>query len=436
MKLGKAIFLTALGLALLPMACKSDGLIGGDCADGFAYCDGVCISITDDEMNCGGCDIACRRRLACIDALCGGPDGDVTVDDLVGGNGGEGGSGDGDGTGGINVGAGGPGGRDGTGASDASGGRSSGTGSSQGGGGAPCLAPLDSPKTCGSCDVSCPADAPNCTPTDDGGYECTPNCTTEPFITECSGKCVDVETDPRHCGTCGVACASGICLDSECIGAASGHQIAICASYERNTAGQNTLLSNAVFIGASDPVRILGFVRDTERASEVGTDYALNQAARIAGREYNITKVTALNSVNNQLTRSDFDVFLVYDQQEAPAGRLGELGSSWADPILDFSRTGGVVVLLTGGGGTGEMGDFIENAGIFNVDGISNHDGERLYVKSPGDAVGINVISPFLATSTSCLFDTKDESTGDLVHVVTGPEPQEEPAVVHRIVLP
>ncbi len=419
-------------VAFLPAACRSDGLIGGDCAEGYAFCDGACISVTDDETNCGGCNIPCRRNLACVDGICGGPDGMETL----GGNGGEGGSGpDGsgagasDGTGGINVGAGGPGGQDGSGSSP------NGSGNSSGSGGAACLSPLDSPSTCGSCDVACPSSAPNCSPTGDGGYECTPNCTESPYVNECSGKCVDLQTDARHCGSCSNACASGICLDGACIGAASGHQVAICASYERNTVGQTELLANSIFLGPLNPVRILGYIRDTGSASEVGTDYALSMAAQRRGRDYTMTKVTALNSINNQLNRSDFDVLLVYDQQNAPSGRLPDLGTSWAEPVDDFSRTGGAVVILTGGAND-EMGDFIENLGLFSVDALSNHDGERFYVQAPGDAIGINVVSPFLATRTSCLFETSDSSSGELVFVVTGPDPPADPAVVHRIVPP
>ena len=431
MKLGKIIFCLAASLAVLPVACKSDGLIGGDCADGYAFCDQACISILDDEQNCGGCDVPCRRRLACIDGICGGPDGDVTIDDPMGGNGGAGlgGAGASDGSGGINVGAGGPGGNEGTGASP-------GTGSGTGTGGAPCLSPLNSPATCGSCDVSCPASAPNCTPDGDGGYECISNCTTEPFTAECAGKCVDLNTDAGHCGKCGNACASGICSNGECVGAASGHLIAICASYERNTVGQTTLLANSVFLGPANPVRILAYVRDTSGASEAGTDLALSQAAQATGRTYNITKISALNGVNNQLTRSDFDVLLVYDQQDAPAGRLGELGTSWKDTVNDFGRTGGVVVILSGGGGSAEMGDLIENIGLFSVDSMTNHDGGRFYVRAPGDAVGINVVSPFLATKKSCMFETAETPSGELVYVVSGPDPDQKPAVVHRIVVP
>jgi hypothetical protein len=116
---------------------------------------------------------------------------------------------------------------------------------------------------------------------------------------------------------------------------------------------------------------------------------------------------------------------------------LGELGASWASTVSDFSRTGGVTVILSGGGGRGEMSDFISNLGLMQVQGSENYDGERYYVSSPGDAIGINVVSPFLAIRTSCLFNTNDEASGDLVFVVRGGSaPDAAPGVVHRIIAP
>lgn len=433
MRLSRLMLCVVAALGCFPAACNTDGLIGGDCDRGSAYCHGRCISIVDDEANCGACDVACRRNLACVEGLCGGPDGDITVDDLPGGNGGQGGAGPDDGSGGITVGAGGPGGRGGSGGTASAAG---GTANAAGGGDG-CLEPIDKPNSCGSCNVRCPASAPNCTPTEDGGHVCIPNCTVEPFITECSGKCVDVTSDPGHCGRCFNACASGICADGECIGAASGHEIAICASYEGSSSGQTTLLTNAVFLGSANPVRILAYVRDTSNASLTGTDQALESASQQAARSYNVTKVTALNAVNNQLSRSDYDVLLVYDQQAAPSGRLAELGTSWASTIHDFSRTGGVTVILSGGGGRGEMGDFITNLGLMQVQSSDDYTGERYYVSAPGDAIGINVVSPFLAIRTSCIFNTSDAASGELVFVVRGgTDADAAPGVVHRIIAP
>ena len=44
----------------------------------------------------------------------------------------------------------------------------------------------------------------------------------------CDGRCVDLRSDPNHCGTCEHACATGICQDSQCSIACEGDSHRIC----------------------------------------------------------------------------------------------------------------------------------------------------------------------------------------------------------------
>ena len=38
-------------------------------------------------------------------------------------------------------------------------------------------------------------------------------------LTECSGKCLDLSSDPANCGSCGNACAEGVaCVNGTCEG--------------------------------------------------------------------------------------------------------------------------------------------------------------------------------------------------------------------------
>lgn len=37
-----------------------------------------------------------------------------------------------------------------------------------------------------------------------------------PGLTNCSGKCVNLNNDPKHCGDCDVKCASGLCVNGLC----------------------------------------------------------------------------------------------------------------------------------------------------------------------------------------------------------------------------
>lgn len=436
----------AFGLFALPLGCNADGLIGGECAEGYAFCDEKCISITDDEVNCGDCDVACPRNLACINAICGGPDGTVTVPGTGGDGGGMGGEnpGTGGGFGGINTGAGGPGGNDtgggnNTGGADTGGADTGGSGGGGGGGDPVCVEPYDSPQFCGDCDTQCSGGTPNCAPDGGGSYECVANCIEDPYVTECGAICVDTTNDPRHCGGCNNRCESGICVSSDCVGRVNGHMAAICASYASQSPAQTNLLGNAVFLASTDPVRILAYVRDTSGVSINGTNQALASAAAARGRDYEKTEVTGLASVANQLTRADYDVLIVYDQQNAPAGRMASRAAAWAPAIETFTELGGIVIVLTGGDGTNEMNEFIDGIGIASVTGTTNYDGSRYSVVAPGDALAIGVVSPFLAVPTSCVFDGAPMADGELVYVTEGADPgpgQGDPGVIHRIVVP
>lgn len=446
MKFGSVLFLLGSVFAVAPLACDADGLIGGECAEGAAFCGGACISVTDDEQNCGECDNACRRRLACLDGLCGGPDGNVTVDEL-GGAGGEGNQGGGEpgtgGLGGINVGAGSPGGRDGTGGLGGalgSGGTGPSGGAPSGGtGGTLCYPPFDSPAACGDCTTACEGETPNCAPDGSGSFSCVSDCLDDPFTTLCAQECVDTDSNARHCGRCDNLCPSGICSSGECVGATSGHLIAMCMSFESQSSPQTRLLANSVFLSVANPVKILGYVKDTPSQVESGTDFALSQAASLQGRAFETTKVSDPDVIAELLTRTDYDVLIVYDQPQAEAGSLADSGQAWAETVQEFTRTGGVVIVLGGQEGVGEMHELIEELGLFSASGTSAMDDQRYYVQAPGDAVGINVVSPFLGVESSCVYSTSDAPAGDFVFVVTDSEPDDglgSPGVVHRIVVP
>lgn len=81
-----------------------------------------------------------------------------------------------------------------------------------------CEADLGTPTTCGDCDVTCGSSAPYCTKLDTG-LGCVAACAEG--TTDCGGSCVDLSSDPRHCGGCGVRCiappnAVATCMAGEC----------------------------------------------------------------------------------------------------------------------------------------------------------------------------------------------------------------------------
>jgi hypothetical protein len=215
--------------------------------------------------------------------------------------------------------------------------------------------------------------------------------------------------------------------------------VALCMSFEGSTSGQTNLLGNAVFLAQGDPVRILAYTRDSAVASINGTNQALVSAAAARGRAFAKTEITGLNSVTNQLNRADYEVLIIYDQQNAPAGRMASRAAAWSPTIQAFAELGGIVVVLTGGGGISEMDELVDGIGLASVTGTTNYNGNNYAVIAPGDALAIGVVSPYLAVATSCVFSGAQASDSELIYVTEGATPGPgvgDPGAMHRIVVP
>jgi len=403
--------------------CTEVGLVGGKChqqqvqvsgrcldtcPEGLSACSGQCVNFDNDEAHCGSCDNACGAQESCLGGEC-----------VMSGTGGSGGAGAG--AGGEN-----PGG---------SGGENPGGSAGQGGeGGASppvCEPPFDTPEHCGSCDVQCPAAKPVCGPVA-GGYECEPLC--EPSQELCSGTCTDLDSDPGHCGTCDNACQSGYCFQGSCVGGTFGHVVLMCIDYQETARSSpiQRLLGNAVFLPGARLARILAFDGYTPTALRNNVDLTLTWAAGEGGESYRLTHESDSNVIPSRLTIDNFDTFLVYAQPDAPSGKLAALGSSWKSDISSFVDDGGTVVVLSGG----EMREFISEAGLLAVTAETDVSGDPLFNRTPTDAVGVNVLSPFQARANSCRFTTSETTTPTLSYVITADPPPAAlaaPVVVHRI---
>ncbi len=362
-----------------------------------------------------------------------------------GGNGtggGSGGNGTGGGTGGDGTGGGTGGngtGGSGTGGSGTGGGGTGGGPSGSGGvGGGECLPPFDTPAACGDCDTECNGATPVCAPAGGGSFECVPVC--DPPLTNCSGTCVDLDTDPRNCGICGNVCPSGVCVDGICQGATPGHVVYICMNYEEvfQVSAQTTLLGNAVFLSRNDPVRVLAYSDHALRRVMNTTDRAIRWAGEQLNRQVEITRVTDVDTIETDLVLSSYDVFLVYDQQQASPGQLAAAGSQLAVTLEAFTVGGGVAVLLSGATGAGEMGEFATAAGLAAI-GVETPYSQLAYVRANADVISVNVISPFQTLASSCTFATTETPSSDVVFVVTDTPPgggTGAPIVLHKVVTP
>lgn len=305
-----------------------------------------------------------------------------------------------------------------------------------GDGGDACTPPYVTPSQCGDCFTQCVGATPLCSPVD-GGHACVPLC--DPPLVACNGQCVDLNNDPMHCGACNNQCPSGICQSGQCVGAVVGHLVTACMNYEQSfqNAPQTLLLGNAVFLPLADPVRILAYHQHTPANVRNRVNQTIGWAAQAKNRTFSLTTAATPAAVLSQLSILSFDVLLVYDQPNAPAGALGPAGASWQTAVDQFSKAGGVVVALASDAGVNAMPALLSGAGILAVSAVSAHTG-TLYNKAPADAVGVNVLSPFASLTRTCTLTTSDPAGPTTVYVVgdTPGQGQGAPVVVHRIQAP
>jgi hypothetical protein len=470
------------GLIVVAVACGSGGVVGGDCRDGLTQCGRSCVDLDSDEQNCGACNSPCIAGVECAGGICGGTAGS-------GGSSGEGGAAGAAGT----SGAGGVGPclppfntADRCGSCETSCSGETPLCSLWGDEfrcvatcpppfavcGGSCVDLGGDPQHCGECGTTCPAAcqarmcAPRCSPPyeDCDGVcadpqsnsahcgECNNRCEegeecvlgqcelrcVSPLV-RCGKECIDIDSDAQHCGACFQECPTGICQGSKCIGATPGQIVLACMTYEQTaqSSPQTVLLGNAVFLPVRNPVRIVAYDQYADPTIATRVDTAIGWAATARNRTFSVTRVSDAAAVPTELDPTKQDVLLIYDQRNAPAGTLGELGAQWAQALDDFALKGGVVVVLSGTSGSGEMTAFISGAGLLATTGATALvAGQSLYNRAPGDAVGVGVLSPFAARKESCAFTTSEVPSGSSVFVVSDVSAtggQGSPVVVHKI---
>lgn len=381
-----------------------NSIVGGACVTGLVACAEDCVDTAVDPNNCGSCDVVCPSGIACVNGLCGGLDG--SADGSVSN---DGSSGDG----------------------------SFGDGSSGDGGDGGCVPPFDRPSACGGCDVVCVAPNSSCLADPSGNFVCAPPCT--PPLVQCANACVDIQNDPQNCGLCGKFCPSNICVGGVCQGSTPGDVVVLGHDYSAGIAGssQAKVLTNAVFIPRSDPLRVLSYEQFADAAS-VARVKSLVQAAAF-GRNVVFTASTTSSDLASTTLAQTYDVVLVYDQQGGAPANLQTIGASWATSLSDFAKAGGVIVVLDGAAGQGGMPQLIKSAGLLDVAGHQAiAAGTPVAIVAPADRIGAVVASPYGVYNRSVTFQSNEAEGTNLVYVakqlVNGTP--ENPVVVHKIVNP
>ncbi|HEY1960713.1 MAG TPA: hypothetical protein VGH28_34110 [Polyangiaceae bacterium] len=258
------------------------------------------------------------------------------------------------------------------------------------------------------------------------------NLCTPPEIV-CGGVCVDTSSDPNNCGSCGKVCPSNACVAGKCVGSAPGHVVVIGHDYETSPtvfSSQARVLTNATLLPASNPLRVMSYEEFADAPAVQNAEGLVTAEAKQLGRTVSFASVGASSTVSSTLDQNAFDVLLVHDQRRAPSGTLATIGSAWqADGhVAAFLHAGGVVIVLTGGGGTGEMPALASNAGLLDVTAQTAITGS-LTVLAPADAIGSGVVSPYVPKPSTVTLDT-EANGGDVVWVVAQ---NGAPVVVHKV---
>ena len=293
--------------------------------------------------------------------------------------------------------------------------------------------PYSSPSNCGACGVVCATDVPLCKAQPDGTFACASPCAPPEKLR--GGVCVDTDIDPFNCGACGVFCPTGLCNGGVCRGARSGHVAAIGHDYSTSSpsSAAGKVVSNGVFLPSANPVRVLVLDQYADAAAETSVGKILDYTATTTGRSWKKTIAATSSDVLTRLGIDSFEVLLVLDQPKAPAGALATIGDDVKAKVTSFTETGGVVVVLDGGGGIGEMPSFLSASGLLAIRAHTGISGKTVDVIAPADAIGIDVLTPYLAASKSVTFTLDTPPSPTIVIVVDEPTSL-APVVIHRVV--
>ncbi len=288
---------------------------------------------------------------------------------------------------------------------------------------------------CGACGIVCVAPTSACLMNGSGQWVCSPPCT--PPLVACNGQCVDLQNDPLNCGACGKICPSNICVAGVCQGSTPGDVVLIGHDYKDAIAStsQTKVLTNAMFIPTSNPLRVLSYEQFADAANVAKVKNLIASGA--FGRTVNYTVAMDPSPLRSATLAKDYDVVLVPDQSAAAAGALGPIGTSCATALDTFAKAGGVIVALDGAGGTGEMPALVTSAGLVDLAGhTSIAAGTQVSIVAAGDKVGTLVVSPYAVVNRSVTFQSNQPNGGNVVFVA-----QErvgaalgDPVVIHRVV--
>lgn len=258
-----------------------------------------------------------------------------------------------------------------------------------------------------------------------GGLDCGP-------LAQCGGECVDLDSDPQNCGSCGHACQTGLCGAGQCQGAFAGHATAIGIDYGVVSPGSSAarLLGNAVFLYPADPVKIAVYTQYASPQVASQVPLILNAEAQARGRTTQPVMVQNDAQLGDLAATLGADVIIVPPSPGADPGVMSGVGAGWAQPLFDFAAQGGVVIFLA----DASSEDVLDATDLLGPLDLTPEPLGPCSVSSWLDALSVGVFSPFALSHPVTSLEPGAPLDATTQVVVTTSDGS--PVVIHRVVIP
>jgi hypothetical protein len=188
---------------------------------------------------------------------------------------------------------------------------------------------------------------------------------------------------------------------------------------------QAKVLTNAVSIPTTDPIRVLSYEAG---ASTSVTEWTRKLLGDAITRQVTFT-LAAPEAIAAGNLYASYDVVLVHGAAgNDPAG----LGASWAPALQTFTKRGGVFVAIDGG--SSDVPSLVNATGLISV---TSHQAlpswTHFAVTGANDVVGAKLLSPYAGAGSSVAFDGVDSPSADVTYVVRTDDVASLPTVIHKV---
>ena len=259
-----------------------------------------------------------------------------------------------------------------------------------------------------------------------GGLVCDP-------LSDCGGVCIDVSSDPLHCGGCGHPCQTGLCSDGQCQGAFAGHAVVLGLNFSNVAVGSSgaKLLGNSAFLHPDEPLRTVVFnAFGNDQAATTATQIIENEA-NIRGRSVMLSSAAVVEDLAFVATNLQASVIVLPAMPSASPADIAHAADLLSGPLFDFVAQGGVVLGLAREPNCAEL---LRELHLFGELYSEPAAPGPLLVSAWIDAISSGVLSPFVPPSSVLAFSTPDLGSPDLISVVKSASG--EPVVLHRVYSP